>query len=240
MRDSVFVLVPALVIAAMIESAATEVVPPERAARHRQAAALGDYAGRPLPPPLPPPPPALTFPVLEDPPPPPLTRSELVTLARAEYERAGVPLWLISWLLAQIEAESAWDCDAESPVGARGCPQAMPPTWAEEAPRTDPSCAGVEPTDPECGLRFQPSYMARVAGWVGDPGDWHLAAAGYNAGAGNIQKEQRACARALGCDPNVWFGNVEAHCLRPAWHCQETSAYLRRIQAGAARYEVES
>lgn len=38
--------------------------------------------------------------------------------------------------------------------------------------------------------------------------------AGYNGGAGGVQKERRACALAKGCDPGQWFGNVEAHCLK--------------------------
>lgn len=38
--------------------------------------------------------------------------------------------------------------------------------------------------------------------------------AGYNGGAGGVQKERRACALASGCDPGQWFGHVEAHCLK--------------------------
>ena len=140
------------------------------------------------------------------------------------------------WLLAQIHAESRFNCSAVSPVGAQGCPQAMPPTWADEAPRTEPSCAGVPPTDPQCGFRFQVSYDKRVARWVGDPGNLHLATAAYNAGAGHIQKEIKACAAAMGCDPTRWFGNVERHCVRAKWACKQTRGYLSHIAEFAQVY----
>lgn len=38
--------------------------------------------------------------------------------------------------------------------------------------------------------------------------------AAYNGGANDVQRERRACALTKGCDPGVWFGNVEAHCLK--------------------------
>ncbi len=38
--------------------------------------------------------------------------------------------------------------------------------------------------------------------------------AGYNGGAGGVQKERRACALTHGCNPGLWFVNVERHCLK--------------------------
>jgi hypothetical protein len=38
--------------------------------------------------------------------------------------------------------------------------------------------------------------------------------AGYNGGPAGVQRERRACALAKGCDPGLWFGNVELHCLK--------------------------
>jgi hypothetical protein len=38
--------------------------------------------------------------------------------------------------------------------------------------------------------------------------------AGYNGGVAGVQKERRACALAAGCDPALWFGHVERHCLK--------------------------
>ena len=41
-----------------------------------------------------------------------------------------------------------------------------------------------------------------------------MADASYNAGLRNITNERRACGLAKGCNPNVWYRNVENHCLR--------------------------
>ena len=38
--------------------------------------------------------------------------------------------------------------------------------------------------------------------------------AAYNGGGAGVQKERRACALSAGCDPGLWFGHVEAHCLK--------------------------
>lgn len=42
----------------------------------------------------------------------------------------------------------------------------------------------------------------------------HMTDAAYNGGIGWIQRERRACGLAKGCDPGIWFGNVENYCLR--------------------------
>lgn len=38
--------------------------------------------------------------------------------------------------------------------------------------------------------------------------------AAHNSGAGNVEKDRRACNLQIGCDPNVWYGNVELTCTR--------------------------
>ncbi len=38
--------------------------------------------------------------------------------------------------------------------------------------------------------------------------------AGYNGGVSGVQKERRACTLTQGCDPGLWFWNVERHCLK--------------------------
>jgi len=38
--------------------------------------------------------------------------------------------------------------------------------------------------------------------------------AAYNGGASGVQNERRACKLSAGCDPDLWFGNVERHCLK--------------------------
>lgn len=41
-----------------------------------------------------------------------------------------------------------------------------------------------------------------------------LADAGYNGGPTNVSFERRACKATPGCDPSIWFGHVELHCLK--------------------------
>ena len=41
-----------------------------------------------------------------------------------------------------------------------------------------------------------------------------MADAAYNGGLGGLQRERRACQIASDCDPQRWWGNVEAHCLK--------------------------
>lgn len=53
---------------------------------------------------------------------------------------------------------------------------------------------------------YRPFHAAPAALAFGD--------AGYNGGVGNVQRERRACALVAGCDPGVWFGQVEQHCLK--------------------------
>ncbi len=38
--------------------------------------------------------------------------------------------------------------------------------------------------------------------------------AAYNGGAGGLQSDRRLCAAVRGCNPNVWFGQVELHSLK--------------------------
>lgn len=36
----------------------------------------------------------------------------------------------------------------------------------------------------------------------------------YNGGVGGLDNERRACVLTKGCNPNMWFGNVEKLCLK--------------------------
>lgn len=42
----------------------------------------------------------------------------------------------------------------------------------------------------------------------------HFADAAYNGGMGGVNNERRACGLRKGCDPQVWFDNVEKTCLK--------------------------
>lgn len=56
------------------------------------------------------------------------------------------------------------------------------------------------------------SNLGRLRALVADP--LPFADAAYNGGLGGVLNERRACAALHGCNPDVWFGNVENHCLK--------------------------
>lgn len=89
-----------------------------------------------------------------------LQTAGLLSVFDAEVERAGLtqhrPL-----LGAQIQLESAWDCEAQSRY-ASGCAQFTGPTWGQYSVEVSPSCEGVPPTDPACAFRAQALYMKRL------------------------------------------------------------------------------
>ena len=223
--------VASLVVPCMgIIDAARKPVPRERAERHEMAAAArGERTAHPLVVPDTRRPPATAAaatiygpPAGEDQGPP--SRRALEELATARYAAHEMARYE-GWLLAQVQAESDWNCEAES-IYASGCAQFTPPTWGDYDHRTNPPCDWAQPTDPGCSFAAQATYMGVLVRMFGDPG---LAAAAYNAGPGWIRKEQAACRAALGCDPDRWIGNVEHHCVRAAWACAESRKYVLRI-----------
>ncbi|WP_260853680.1 transglycosylase SLT domain-containing protein [Kocuria palustris] len=92
-------------------------------------------------------------------------------------EVSGLPPELLA---AQLDVESRWDPEAESPVGAQGLAQFMPETWE--------LYGEGEPTDPEASIRAQGYYLRDLRGMVAelDPADQQeeidLVLAAYNAG----------------------------------------------------------
>lgn len=46
------------------------------------------------------------------------------------------------------------------------------------------------------------------------PGMLAFGDAGYNGGVSGVKRERRACQLTKGCDADLWFGNVEHHCLK--------------------------
>jgi murein DD-endopeptidase MepM/ murein hydrolase activator NlpD len=96
---------------------------------------------------------------------------------------AGVPA---SVLAAQLEAESGWNPNAKSPVGAAGLAQFMPGTWATYG-------EGGDALNPANAIAAQGRYMGAlvkqllpVAKSTGQD-IIRLALAGYNAGPGAVQ-----------------------------------------------------
>ena len=117
----------------------------------------------------------------------------------AEYEsdviRAGSICSLITppVIAAQIEAESDWNPDSVSPVGATGIAQFMPGTWASSG--MDGDGDGVADIhNPHDQIWSQGNYMCSLAGEVESlkaagriSGDsLQLTIAAYNAGLGNV------------------------------------------------------
>ena len=163
-----------------------------------------------------------------------LQTAAILSAFDTEVKRAGVQEWR-PWLYGQVQQESAWNCDAVSRVGATGCSQFMPGTWGDVAPSTDPSCAGIPPTNPPCAFRGQIAYMIQVRRWVGSwASEIDLIAAslaGYNGGAGWIRRERRQCEQDPRCSPSRWWGHVERHCIRSTANCRENREYPVRIFA---------
>ena len=142
---------------------------------------------------------------------------------RAEMVRMGVPDAEIEWLAAQAWTESRWRRHAVSPVGARGVAQFLPATWAEEAAQTDPSCEGVDPTDPTCAARAQRGYMGDMNNWLPRDGRTRENALyAYNTGIGRVRKAVAACRAQSGCDPRS-----DRHMERRV--SQEPRNYRKRI-----------
>lgn len=87
-------------------------------------------------------------------------------------------------LAAQIQQESAWNPDAESPAGAQGIAQFMPGTAAQY---------DLDPFDPIASIEAQGRYMAdlqeEVAGLASTERELiELTLAAYNAGPGAVQQ----------------------------------------------------
>ena len=132
----------------------------------------------------------------------------------------------IDWLLlkAQIKAESAFNPDAVSPVGAMGLCQFMPGTWKEwedGTPGIQPVQVGaklIDPRDPEDAIQAQAFYMR----WLLDlfAGDEQKTLAAYNWGPTNVRKAVQA-------------KGAEWSSLLP----DETQKYVARIQQYKREYK---
>ncbi|HYX06834.1 MAG TPA: transglycosylase SLT domain-containing protein [Bacteroidales bacterium] len=121
----------------------------------------------------------------------------------------------LDWMLlkAQVKAESNFDVNAISPVGAVGLAQFMPQTWKE--------FGEGHPYDAEQSIKAQAKYMRWLFDYLikllyhkKDLIDWALAS--YNWGIGNVRK--------LALDVNGNF--EESYKKLPI----ETQKYVKRIR----------
>ncbi len=127
---------------------------------------------------------------------------------------------------AQLFQESRLDPSAVSPVGAQGVAQFMPATWQEVARELD--LGHVSPLMARPAILAGAYYQGKQIAFWSAPRPaadrYSLAAASYNAGAGNILQAQRRCDGAnryrlvIKCLPSV-----------TGHHARETTTYVRRI-----------
>jgi membrane-bound lytic murein transglycosylase F len=127
---------------------------------------------------------------------------------------------------AQLYQESLLQPDAVSPVGARGLAQFMPGTWAEVAQQL--GYQGISPHAAGPAITAGAFYQGRMISIWKAPRPaadrYSLAAASYNAGAGNIIKAQKAAVGAVGYDEIIAaLPQVTGH------HAKETTTYVQRI-----------
>ncbi len=102
--------------------------------------------------------------------------ADLVALATEKAQKYNIPVTLF---LAQIQAESSWNPQAVSEVGAEGLGQLMPSTAA--------GLGCYDTFNPEQNLEASAKYMQ---GLYEEFGDWNYALAAYNGGPNSISRNE--------------------------------------------------
>src|SRR5262245_13875520 len=97
------------------------------------------------------------------------SRQQLVEKVRATAMAYGIDPGIA---VAQIQAESNFNPNAVSPVGAQGLAQFMPGTWQ--------TFGSGDPFDPDAAIQAWASYMSYLLARFGH--DYGYALAGYNWG----------------------------------------------------------
>lgn len=141
-------------------------------------------------------------------------------------------------IAAQIQQESGWKEDAESPAGAKGLMQIMDPTWEEETAALN--MAGASVWDPVANITVGCAYMGkRITGWSSPRPELDrtcLALASYNAGFGNLLKAQKLAAIAAGRTVNDYASIIAALPQVTGHNATETTQYVQKILAYHANY----
>lgn len=132
---------------------------------------------------------------------------------------------------AQIQQESAWRPEVDSPVGAQGLAQFMPSTSAWIAEIYPDSLGPAAPYSPGWAMRA----MSRYDRWIWQRVDaanscerWAMTLSGYNGGLGWVWRDQKL-ASAAGDDASRWWGHVAEHTNRASWAKRENRDYVDRI-----------
>jgi soluble lytic murein transglycosylase-like protein len=123
-----------------------------------------------------------------------------ITLAEQDAAQAGIPP---SLFVRQMQVESGFNPNAESPAGAEGIAQFMPATAR---------ALGINPWNPEQALEAAAQVMA---GYTRHYGSYGMALAAYNCGSGCLNAALSRCGSA-------WMRCVPA----------QTQAYIRSIENG--------
>lgn len=136
-------------------------------------------------------------------------------------------LWSISHGITR--QESSFDRTAVSGAGARGMMQLMPATAQEQAGKRGVGYDfGRLTSDPSYNVMLGSSYFRRLLDQWG--GNYVLAVASYNAGAGNVRKWVRnnGDPRAPGADVVAWIEDIPF---------SETRGYVQRVLENTVVYD---
>jgi len=132
--------------------------------------------------------------------------------------------WL--YLKSQAYAESGFNPNAVSPVGALGISQFMPGTARGMGGTTQ------QALDPAWAIVAQGRYMKIMWHYFPSITDetthWAFADASYNSGAGNVLKSQ-LLTKNLGGQWQQWWGGVREHQITNPSSVRQTSDYVDRI-----------
>lgn len=151
---------------------------------------------------------------------------DLIREARAAWGLSAP----VATFAAQIHQESGWRADARSAY-ASGLAQFTPDTARWIAGAYPRELAAGQPLNPAWAIRALVVYDLHL--WTGlhaatGCDRMAMALAGYNGGAGWINREKRKTT-AAGGDAERWFNQVEAHCIRSEASCRENRDYPRKI-----------